>query len=256
MFKFLKVEKEEQLTLISINRTDQLNALNQKVLEELDQCLEEESKKPAVLVFTGEGEKAFVAGADIAAMKDMTPLEAEKLSLTGQVVFHKIYQWPLPTVAAVNGYALGGGCELALACDYRYIKEGARIGQPEITLGIIPGFGGTYFLKKIVGEARAKEMIMGGRPIKADRAKKIGLVHDVLPQNHFKEEVLNYARELASSGHKALRTAKNLLNESHEEVKNALERERTLFGELFTTQDQTEGMSAFLEKRPPEFKNK
>ncbi len=256
MYKYLKVEKEDVFTVITINRPDQLNALNLDVLEELHWVLEEESRDPSILVFTGEGEKAFVAGADIAAMKEMTPLEAEKLSQAGQAVFHKIYQWPLPTVAVINGYALGGGCELALACDLRIIKEGTRIGQPEITLGIIPGFGGTYFLKKVIGEAKAKELILTGKAIKADEAREIGLVNQVLPQENFKGEAFNQVREIGTKGHKALRAAKIILSDNFEQVKSGLERERTLFAELFTTEDQTEGMAAFLEKRKPKFKNK
>ncbi len=256
MYEHLKVEKEDLFTVITINRPGQLNALNLEVLEELNRVLEEEGKDPSILVFTGEGEKAFVAGADIAAMKDMTPLEAEKLSQAGQVVFHKIYQWPLPTVALINGYALGGGCELALACDLRVIKEGALIGQPEITLGIIPGFGGTHFLKKIIGEARAKELIMTGKTLKAREAEKIGLVQTVLPDENFNEEAFKQVQELGSRGSKALRAAKMVLNDNHEDVKSGLEKERTFFAELFTTQDQTEGMTAFLEKRKPRFKNK
>ncbi len=256
MFKYLKVEKKENFTLITINRPEQLNALNLEVLEELNRALEEEGKDPSTLVITGEGDKAFVAGADISAMKDMTPLEAEKLSQAGQVVFHKIYQWPLPTVALINGFALGGGCELALACDLRIIKEGTRIGQPEIILGIIPGFGGTYFLKILLGEAKAKELIMTGKALKAKEAKEIGLVNTVLSDENFQEEGFKQILELATKGKKALRAAKIILNENYENVKNGLERERTLFAELFTTEDQTEGMTAFLEKRKPQFKNK
>lgn len=253
MFSNLEIKEEGSLTILAINRPEQLNSLDTEVLQEMGKWLEENRDQGRILIITGKGKKAFVAGADIAAMKDMTPLEAEQFSSLGQRVFSLLYHWPAPTIAAINGYALGGGCELSLFCDFRYMKKGAKIGQPEITLGIIPGFGGTYFLKKIIGEALAKDLIFTGRLLSAEEAKEYGLVHMILEEEDFLSSVIKHVKNLEDKSLLALRSAKNTIND--DDISQALIKERTLFGELFSSHDQKEGMSAFLEKRKPSFKN-
>ncbi len=251
MGNHLEISEEKGYFLVTIDRPKQLNALNRQLLEELHSWLTEHRNSRKTLIITGSGNKSFVAGADIAAMKDMTPQEAAEFSHLGQGVFAKIYEWPLPTIAAINGYALGGGCELALACDLRYMKKTTRIGQPEIGLGIIPGFGGTYFLKKVVGEALAKELIFTGRQVDGVEAERIGLVSKALSEEGFLENVIELARPLIEGSRSALATAKEAINEA--DILKELGRERRLFADLFTGRDQKEGMEAFLTKRKPCF---
>lgn len=250
---YIKVEQKDRITVLTINRPKYLNALNKEVLEELRSFFKSDAYKETILVLTGQGSKAFVAGADISAMKDMTPAEAEEFSQLGQEVFKTLYQWPAPTIAAINGFALGGGCELALACDLRIMAKTAKIGQPEIALGIIPGFGGTVFVKQLIGESRAKDLIYTGRQLKAEEALQMGMVNQLAENG---EECLQKAMELAENLAKkpplALRAASLSLQETDIEAK--LIKERGLFAQLFSSMDQKEGMNAFLEKRKPEFK--
>ncbi len=251
MGNYLAISEEKGYFVLTIDRPKQLNALNRPVLEELRGWLEGHRDTKKTLIITGSGEKAFVAGADIAAMKDMTPQEAADFSHLGQSVFAKIYEWPMPTVAAINGYALGGGCELALACDLRYMKETTRIGQPEIGLGIIPGFGGTYFLKKVLGEALAKELIFTGRQVGGAEAERIGLVNKALGGEEFLKNVIELVKPLIDGSRSALATAKEAMNET--DILKELGRERRLFADLFAGPDQKEGMEAFLARRKPNF---
>lgn len=251
MSKCLIISEEKKYFVLTINRPKQLNALNRPLLEELREWLERHKNSNKTVIITGSGEKAFVAGADIAAMKDMTPQEAAEFSHLGQSVFAKIYEWSMPTIAAINGYALGGGCELALACDLRYIKKETWIGQPEIGLGIIPGFGGTYFLKKALGEALAKELIFTGRQVDGMEAERIGLVNKAISEDKFLKKVMELAKPLIDGSRLALATAKEAINEA--DILKELGRERRLFADLFAAPDQKEGMEAFLARRKPRF---
>lgn len=254
MNELVKVISEENIAEIRINRPEHLNSLNIEVLKQLSAKLKELAATAPILIITGQGDKAFVAGADIAEMKDMNSLEAAQFSRLGQEIFKKIYCWPNPTIAAINGYALGGGCELALACDIRIASPKAKLGQPEIGLGIIPGFGATYFLQKVVGLAKAKELIFFGEVIDAETAKSMGLINQIATADVLTQAKL-LAQKLAQKSKLALRSAKLSLTDQNE-VTQALERERELFCELFSFDDQEEGMSAFLEKRRPNFSGK
>jgi enoyl-CoA hydratase len=257
-YKNLIVEKSDKICKISFNRPKALNALNTEVLEELDKLLDEIEKddETFVVVFTGEG-KAFVAGADIGEMKDKNLIEGKKFAQLGHKVFRKIELLEKPVIAAVNGYALGGGCELAMSCDIRIAGEKAKFGQPEVGLGITPGFGGTQRLSRLVGSAKAKELIFTADTISAQEAEKIGLVNKVVPQEELIIETMNMANKITSKGQVAVRFSKNAINRGIEtDIDTALDIEINLFGMCFATEDQKEGMKAFTEKRKAEFKNK
>lgn len=257
-YKNLIVEKSDKICKISFNRPKALNALNTKVLEELDKLLDEIEKddETFVVVFTGEG-KAFVAGADIGEMKDKNLIEGKKFAQLGHKVFRKIELLEKPVIAAVNGYALGGGCELAMSCDIRIAGEKAKFGQPEVGLGITPGFGGTQRLSRLVGSAKAKELIFTADTISAQEAEKIGLVNKVVSQEELISETMNMANKITSKGQVAVRFSKNAINRGIEtDIDTALDIEINLFGMCFATEDQKEGMKAFTEKRKAEFKNK
>ncbi|MBG0764834.1 MAG: short-chain-enoyl-CoA hydratase [Tissierellales bacterium] len=257
-YKNLIVEKSDKICKISFNRPKALNALNTEVLEELDKLLDEIEKddETFVVVFTGEG-KAFVAGADIGEMKDKNLIEGKKFAQLGHKVFRKIELLEKPVIAAVNGYALGGGCELAMSCDIRIAGEKAKFGQPEVGLGITPGFGGTQRLSRLVGSAKAKELIFTADTISAQEAEKIGLVNKVVSQEELISETMNMANKIATKGQVAVRFSKNAINRGIEtDIDTALDIEINLFGMCFATEDQKEGMKAFTEKRKAEFKNK
>jgi enoyl-CoA hydratase len=257
-YKNLIVEKSDKICKISFNRPKALNALNTEVLEELDKLLDEIEKddETFVVVFTGEG-KAFVAGADIGEMKDKNLIEGKKFAQLGHKVFRKIELLEKPVIAAVNGYALGGGCELAMSCDIRIAGEKAKFGQPEVGLGITPGFGGTQRLSRLVGSAKAKELIFTADTISAQEAEKIGLVNKVVSQEELINETMNMANKITSKGQVAVRFSKNAINRGIEtDIDTALDIEINLFGMCFATEDQKEGMKAFTEKRKAEFKNK
>lgn len=259
MAEFILVERlEGGVALVTVHRPP-VNALNRQVLAELGDAvaaLDGESGVHAVVI-TGGGEKAFVAGADIAEMKEMTPAEAAEFSRFGQSVFTRIKRLEQPVIAAVNGHALGGGCELAMACDLRVAAENAKFGQPEINLGIIPGFGGTVRLTRLVGPAKARELVLTGSPISADEALRIGLVNRVVPQGAVRSSALDWARELAAKPAAAIALAKASMREGWDlPVDAALEAEAAHFSDAFETHDQKEGMAAYLEKRKPEFKGK
>lgn len=244
----LILEKSDGICVLTINRPESLNALNMTVLEELDGILDEISEEDIkVLIITGAG-RAFVAGADISEMINMNPEGAEEFSKMGQRVFSRIENLKIPVIAAISGYALGGGCELASACDIRIASEKAKFGQPEVNLGIIPGFGGTQRLRRIVGEGKAKELIFTGAIIDANEALRIGLVNKVVPSEKLMEEAKAMAVTIMEKGPFAIKHAKKAIGAG------TFELESKLFGECFKTEDQKEGMKAFIEKRKPAFK--
>ncbi|MBI2712522.1 MAG: enoyl-CoA hydratase/isomerase family protein [Bdellovibrio sp.] len=245
------------ICVLKISRPEALNALNTDVLIELKDALLKIANTPEirVLIFTGNGEKAFIAGADITEMKGKTVEEGVQFAQLGHEVTKLLELMPKPTIAAVNGYALGGGTELALACDFIYASDKAVFGQPEVGLGVIPGFGGTLRLSKFVGLPRAKELIFTGRRVKAEEAFQIGLVCQVFESNQLMPRVIEIAQTISKHSATAVAKAKHLLNEFAETsgLNVKLDAEAHAFGRLFETHDQREGMSAFVEKRKPVF---
>jgi len=256
-YETIKIEREENIVWITLNRPHRLNAFNDVLVEELSEALDTVEKDSSVrcVIITGEGDRAFSAGADITAFPKATPVKAEELSRGGQKVFSKIEEMSKPVIAAINGYALGGGLELALACDFRIASEHAELGSPEINLGIIPGWGGTQRLVRIVGLRNAKRLVMLGERIKADEALKMGLVDKVVPFEKLREEAKALARRLAEGPPIAMKYAKHALNfGSQVPLDVGLRLEATLMALLFSTQDVKRGIEAFMSKRKPEFK--
>lgn len=247
-------EETGQIGLVTINRPKALNALNSEILAELSAAFDAiDTQKIRCVVLTGAGEKAFVAGADIGEMRDLDSAGGEKFARTGNAVFRKIETFPLPVIAAVNGYALGGGCELALSCDIRICSEQAVFGQPEVGLGITPGFGGTQRLARLVGSGNAMELILSARNIKADEACRIGLVNRVCPPEELMETAMKLAGRIAGNAPVAVRAGKKAIHEGLQvDIEAGLSIEEKLFGSCFATEDQKEGMTAFLEKRKVE----
>ena len=257
--EFINYEVEGQIGIITINRPKALNALNSTVLDELDKTLDAvDLEAVRCLILTGAGEKSFVAGADIGEMSTLTQSEGEAFGKKGNDVFRKLETFPLPVIAAVNGFALGGGCEISMSCDIRICSENAVFGQPEVGLGITPGFGGTQRLARIVGTGKAKEMIYGARNIKAEEAYRIGLVNNVYPLEELMPAAKKLAATIARNAPIAVRNAKRAINEGLQvDMDQAVVIEEKLFGNCFETYDQKEGMAAFLEKRKVEaFLNK
>lgn len=255
-FNNLLLEKEGNICILSINRSIALNALTTEVLKELRDAIEivENDQEVYVLIITGQG-KAFVAGADIAEMKDKNPEEARTFAKLGIEVFRKLELMEKPVIAAVNGFALGGGCELAMSCDIRIAGEKARFGQPEVGLGITPGFAGTQRLSRLVGIAKAKELIFTADMINAQEAERIGLVNKVVSQEILLDTAVEMAKKIASKGQIAVRYSKVAINRGIEtDIETGMAIERDLFGLCFATEDQKEGMNAFVEKRSPQFK--
>lgn len=257
---YVKYELIGQVGLITIDRPDALNALNSMVLSELDQVMDQIALDTTrCLVITGAGEKAFVAGADVAEMSGMNEEQGKEFGETGNTLFRKIESYPIPVIAAVNGYALGGGNELALSCDIRICSENAVFGQPEAGLGITPGFGGTQRLARVIGStSKAKEILFTCRNIKADEAKEIGLVSSVYPSESLMEEAFKMANRIASQAPIAIRNIKIAVNDGLDmTIKEAIQHEIKLFSACFKSEDQKEGMQAFLEKRKEKvFKNR
>ena len=252
-------QRDDGVAVVAIDRQDALNALNHETLEELRDRLRELAMDTAarVLVLTGAGEKAFAAGADIKEMTEMSVLEGHAWGALGHECARLLETMPKPTIAAINGFALGGGCELALACDIRYASQNARIGQPEIQLAVIPGWGGTQRLARAIGPALAKDLILTGRSVDAAEALRIGLVSAVYPAAELMERVLEIGASLAKKSAVALSAAKDATNRALQgDLAAGLSYEAILFAALFATEDQKEGMRAFVEKREPNFKGR
>jgi enoyl-CoA hydratase len=256
-YENIRLEQDGAVATLFIDRPKALNALNSKTLQEMEAALGSIGADVRVLIVTGGGEKAFVAGADIAEMAALSETQAQEFGALGHRVMAALEALPIPTIAAVNGFALGGGCELALACDFIYASEKAKLGLPEVGLGVIPGFGGTQRLTRAVGRARAKELIFTGERIDAAKAKEMGLVLEVFAP----EALLPHCREVAAkmlkNGPLAIAKAKRVIEAgADQDLRVANEMERKTFGELFGSADQREGMKAFLEKRPASFTGK
>jgi len=257
-YKNILVEMVDQIGIIKINRPQALNALNIETIHELNDIVHQWSREDdiKVIIITGEG-KAFVAGADIAEMKDMTRQQAIDFSEMGQRVFSLIESQEKPVIAAVNGFALGGGCELAMACDIRIASDKAKLGQPEVNLGVIPGFAGTQRLARMVGTAKAKELIFTADMIDAQTALAIGLVNQVVPVENLMSAVMEMAKKIASKGPAAIKLAKRVISRGIEtDFATGSSFEVDAFGECFASGEAKEGMSAFLEKRAPKWNQK
>jgi len=253
MYEHLSLETKGPITVVAINNPKSLNALNSATLAELNRCLAEieASKETRVVIVTGSGEKSFVAGADISEMVNATPAEGRAMALLADEAFSRLEKMPQVTIAAVNGYALGGGCELAMSCDIRVAAENAVFGQPECGLGILPGFGGTQRLARLVGKGRAKELIFTCDRIDAQEAYRIGLANKVVPKVELMDACMAMAEKILSKGSYAVSLAKACIETGMDtDLASGLELEATNFGLAFSTADKKEGMTAFLEKRP------
>lgn len=249
-------EVQDGVGILTFNRPKALNALNPETLEEVAAVIEVAKRDPniRVLMLTGAGEKAFVAGADITEFQKMNPLQARLFAERGQEIFFQLEQLAIPVIAVINGFALGGGCELAMSCDFIYASENAKFGQPEINLGIIPGFGGTQRLSRLIGRAKAKELCMTGEMIGANQAKELGLVAKVFPADQLLDESKKTAKALASRSQVALRAIKQVVDRGCDvDLKSGCTLEAEAFGVCFSSQDAKEGVAAFLEKRKPDF---
>ncbi len=257
-YKNIIVEKKEGIGTIKINRPKVLNALNKETIQEISKAVGEldQDEKIKVAILTGEG-KAFIAGADISQMKDMTTLEAKEFAELGHNTLLKIENSRLPFIAAINGYALGGGCETLMACDICIASKSAKLGQPEINLGIHPGFGGTQRLPRLVGRMKAKELLLTGKNIDADEACRIGLINMVVEDDKLMETTEKLAGKIAGKSPIQTHFIKSLVNKGTDiDLHSACSLEISYFSSSFSTHDQKEGMSAFLEKRKPVFKGK
>lgn len=255
-FEKVSVEKQERICIVKINNPKALNALNSQVIEELNQAFDNIAADDDidVVILTGEG-KAFVAGADISQMSTLNAEQGKEFAIAGAKVFRKIELLNKVVIAAVNGFALGGGCELSMACDIRIASSKAKFGQPEVGLGITPGFSGTQRLPRIVGLGIAKELIYTADIIDANEAHRIGLVNKVVEPEELMDKALEMAKKIASKGQIAVRNSKECINRGIEtDIETGVYYEAALFGMCFATEDQKEGMKAFLEKRPPVFK--
>lgn len=257
-YKFILKNVEDGICLLTLNDPGTLNSLSNTMITELQNIVDEveEDDSIRVVIFTGEG-KAFIAGGDISYMAHLTPQQARKYAADTAIIYQKMLASSKVFIAAVNGFALGGGCEFALACDIRIASDNAKLGLPEVSLGVLPGGGGTQRLPRLVGTQKAMELILTGDIIKAEEAQRIGLVSQVVPR----EELINYTMDLAKRIKKnaplAVKYARECVKRSEELTLNAgLEYENTMFGLCFATEDQKEGMSAFLEKRPAQLQSK
>lgn len=255
----VKCSVQEGITQVVINRPEALNSLNYQVIKELGEIFAEleESNEVRAIILTGEGTRAFAAGSDITEMKQFSVMEAREFALQVNQTQAKIEAIPKPVIAAVNGFALGGGCELIMSCDIRIASSTAKFGQPEINLGIIPGGGGTQRLARLIGIGRAKELVFTGELIDAQRAYEIGLVNKVVPPERLMEEAQKIASKIANKSLPILRLGKEALNYGHSiDLEKALKFEIECFANCFDTEDHVEGISAFIEKRKPSFKDK
>ncbi|MBC7466699.1 MAG: enoyl-CoA hydratase/isomerase family protein [Bdellovibrio sp.] len=258
-YQSIKLESADNgVWTLTINRPESLNALNLQVLHDMGDALRQISEMDfehvKALIITGAGEKAFVAGADIKEMKDMNEDQAMQFAKRGQSIFHELSLLKVPVIAAVNGFALGGGCELALGCDFIIASENAKFGLPEVSLGLIPGFGGTVKLTRAVGSRRARELTMTAEIITAEAAMKYGLVNDVVPLAELIPAVMKKINLMLSRSPLAISQAKKSINEAYDlETEKALTNEADIFAQLFNSDDTREGMTAFIEKRKPNF---
>lgn len=256
-FSSIVLAIDNGIATITFNRPKALNALNNELLAEFGRALDEITLDEAIrtLILTGAGEKAFIAGADITELATFNALQAKAFSQTGHAAINRLMELPIPVIAAVNGYALGGGSEMALACDFIYASTNAMFGLPEISLGLIPGFGGTQRLPRLIGRNRAKEMIFTGKMISADEAERIGLVNRVCRPEVLLEEVQKTARSIATKGKVSLRAAKQAVNAGVDtDLTTGCRIEIDAFALCMASEDAKEGTRAFLEKRPPQFK--
>lgn len=257
-YKTIKVEISDSIATLTFDRPEVLNALNLEVIAEFHGAILQirENSDVRVLILTGAG-KAFVAGADITVLQGFDPLGAKQFAQAGQSALFALEAMDIPVIACVNGFALGGGCEIAMACDFVYAAEKAKLGQPEINLGLIPGFGGSQRLVRLVGKGRAKELCMTGRIIKAQEAFAMGLVTRIFPAESLMEETLKIARTIAEKGAVALRAVKHVIDNGFDvDLKTACALEADAFSVCFASPDQKEGTTAFLEKRAPKFTGK
>ena len=255
----LLLERRDGVAVVTVNRPDKLNALNDATVAELDRAFAEVGADDSVrgVILTGAGEKSFVAGADISELAEQTAITARPLALRGQRLMNTVESCTKPVVAAVNGYALGGGCELALACHIRTASDNAQFGLPEVTLGIIPGYGGTQRLPRIVGKGRALELILSAQKVGAEEALRIGLINRIHPQPQLLAETEKLVRRILATGPVAVRFALDAVNHGSDmPLQDGLNFEATFFGLLAGTEDCREGMRAFLEKRPARFTGK
>lgn len=256
-YEFLKVEEADQVAQVVINREKFLNALNAQVLQEIRECFTGLSTQDGIraVVVTGAGDKAFVAGADIAAMGRMSPSEAGKFGALGHGAMNAIDECRKPVIAAVNGFCLGGGLELAIACDFIYVSEKAKLGLPEVGLGLYPGWGGTQRLSRLIGPGRAKELVFTGRILSAQEAIVWGIANRICNPEDLLSQALTTAREIGKKGPLAVQMAKQVIREGLDlPLAQGLEQEKANFPRCFETEDLREGLTAFLEKRPPSFK--
>ena len=255
-YENINFQVEEGIATITFNRPKALNALNAALLEEFSKALDEiaADENIRVLILTGAGDKSFVAGADITELATYNSLAAKAFSQNGHAIIAKLQALPIVVIAAVNGFALGGGTEIAIACDFIYASENAKFGQPEINLGLIPGFGGTQRLPRLIGPNMAKELVFTGKMISSAEAKQIGLANKVVPQDQLLEEVMRTAREIASKGKVSLRAAKQTINYGlNTDLATGIHIEVEGFGMCYASSDSKEGTSAFLEKRKAAF---
>ncbi|MCH4179300.1 MAG: enoyl-CoA hydratase-related protein [Megasphaera sp.] len=258
-YQNIEFTKEDGIGVLTINRPKALNALNTETVVELNDCVSKIENDPEVkvLIVTGGGKKSFVAGADIVEMSTKNAIEGRHFGKISQDTFTRIENLPQPVIAAVNGFALGGGCELACACDFRYASENAKFGQPEVGLGITPGFGGTQRLPRVVGRGYGKEMIFRANMINAQEAHRIGLVNAVMPQEELMDYAKKVAKEIAGNAKIAVQLAKSAVNRGINcDVVTGIAYEDEVFGLCFSTDDQKEGMAAFVEKRAKHFTDK
>jgi enoyl-CoA hydratase len=258
-YKHVLIEVTDNIGWVKINRPEILNALNSEVIVSLTQALHDIEQDVAVkvVVITGAGEKAFVAGGDIKEMAEMAPLAARAFGRNGQHLIASIEKMTKPVIAAVNGYALGGGLELALACDFIYASEKARFGLPEVSLGVIPGFGGTQNLPRLIGPNKARELIFSGKQLTAAQAREWGIVNEVFPAGDLISKVKEIALAIANNGMIAIASAKDaIVNGLNMPKEDGLLYENSLFATLFSTEDQKEGMQAFITKRKSQFKSR
>ncbi len=258
-YKNIKFEKDGAVATVTIDRPKVLNALNDETIAELDHCFTSIADDSSILcvILTGGGEKSFIAGADIGELAVCDVISGRAKCDRGQSLLFKIENIPQPVIAAINGFALGGGCEFAMACDIRLASEKAKIGQPEVSLGIIPGYGGTQRLARLVGRGKAKQMILTGDFINAAEAYRIGLVDEVYPPDELMAKAKEMAGKIVSKGPLAIKAAKEAINLGLDvDIKSGCEHEAVLFAGICASEDKTEGTSAFLEKRKAEFKGK